>query len=271
MKRTLGILAALILALTCLSPLATAETVKVKVGVVGENNEQWEQVIIPALKAEGIEIELVKFSDYIIPNQALADGEVDLNAFQHYNFMNKWSKEHGVELVAVAETLIAPLCVYSQKITSLDEVKDGDGVAIMNDVVNEARALRMLAATGLITLREDITELATVADITENPKNLKFFEVEAAMTANLLNDPQIAFGFLNGTHAKDAGYTNDRALLMEQYDPENPDMRGIINVIAARADRADDPAFARIAEVYRSDEVKALFDTVYKGVYIPAW
>lgn len=269
MKKILAL--ALALALSLSLSLALAETTHVKVGVVGENNEQWEQVIIPTLAEEGIEIELVKFSDYIIPNQALADGDVDLNAFQHYNFMNNWSSEHGVELVAVCDTLIAPLCIYSSKYTSLDEIKDGDGIAIMNDVVNEARALRMLEATGLITLKDDITELATVADIAENPKNLVFNEMEAALTASAMSDPSIAIAFLNGTHAKDAGLTNDQALYMEQYDPENPDMHGIINVIAARADRADDPVFARIAEVYHSDEVRALFDTVYKGVYIPAW
>lgn len=269
MKKILALALALALCLTC--ALSLAETTHVKVGVVGENNEQWEQVIIPTLEKEGIEIELVKFSDYIIPNQALADGDVDLNAFQHYNFMNNWSAEHGTELVAVCDTLIAPLCIYSQKYTSLDEVKDGDGVAIMNDVVNEARALRMLEAAGLIKLKDDITELATVADIAENPKNLVFNEMEAALTASAMSDPSIAIAFLNGTHAKDAGLTNDQALYMEQYDPSNPDMKGIINVIAARADRADDPVFARIAEVYHSDEVRALFDTVYKGVYIPAW
>lgn len=269
MKKLLAL--ALALALSLSLSLALAETTHVKVGVVGENNEQWEQVIIPTLAEEGIEIELVKFSDYIIPNQALADGDVDLNAFQHYNFMNNWSSEHGVELVAVCDTLIAPLCIYSSKYASLDEIKDGDGIAIMNDVVNEARALRMLEATGLITLKDDITELATVADIAENPKNLVFNEMEAALTASAMSDPSIAIAFLNGTHAKDAGLTNDQALYMEQYDPENPDMHGIINVIAARADRADDPVFARIAEVYHSDEVRALFDTVYKGVYIPAW
>ncbi len=269
----LAVLVVLVLALLAVFvlPGLLRGPTRIKVGVVGENNQQWEQVIIPTLKKEGIEIELVKFSDYIIPNQALADGDVDLNAFQHYNFMNKWSKEHNVELVAIAETLIAPLCIYSRKIASLDEVKDGDGVAIMNDVVNEARALRMLESAGLIKLREGITEYATVADIAENPRGLQFFEMEAAMTASSLNDPAIAFGFLNGTHAKDAGFTNDQALLMEQYDPNNPDMHGIINVIAARADRADDPVFKRIAEAYRSDEVRALFDTVYKGVYLPAW
>ena len=267
MKKLLSLALAAVLCLSC--ALALAETVKV--GVVGENNEQWEQVITPTLAKEGIDIELVKFSDYIIPNEALANGDVDLNAFQHYNFMNNWSKEHGVELVAVCDTLIAPLCIYSQKYTSLDEIKDGDGIAIMNDVVNEARALRMLEATGLIKLKDDITDLATVADIEENPKHLVFNEMEAALTASAMSDPSIAIAFLNGTHAKDAGLTNDQALYMEQYDPNNPDMHGIINVIAARADRADDPVFARIAEVYHSDEVRALFDTVYKGVYIPAW
>ena len=262
---------ALALCLCLLSVAALAETTHVKVGVVGENNEQWEQVIIPTLAQEGIEIELVKFSDYIIPNQALANGDVDLNAFQHYDFMEQWSEDYGVELVAVCDTLIAPLCIYSQKYTSLDELQDGDGVAIMNDVVNEARALRMLEAAGLIKLDENITELATVADIVENPKNLQFSEMEAALTASAMSDPSIAIAFLNGTHAKDAGLSNDQALYMEQYDPDNPDMHGIINVIAARADRADDPVFARIAEVYHSDEVRTLFDTVYKGVYIPAW
>ena len=269
MKKTLAFVLALALCLC--SVLALAETVKVKVGVVGENNEQWEQVIIPTLAKEGIEIELVKFSDYIMPNIALADGEVDLNAFQHYNFMNNWSAENGTELVAVCDTLIAPLCIYSEKYTSLDEVKEGDGIAIMNDVVNEARALRMLEAAGLIKLDENITELATVADIVENPKNLQFFEMEAALTASMMSDPSVHIAFLNGTHAKDAGLSNDQALYMEQYDPNNPDMHGIINVIAARADRADDPVFARIAEAYHSDEVRALFDTVYAGGYIPAW
>ncbi len=270
MKRIFTALLALTLCFTTAACLAE-DVVKVKVGVVGENNEQWEQVIIPALKEEGIEIELVKFSDYIIPNEALASGDVDLNAFQHYNFMNNWSKEHGVELVAVCDTLIAPLCIYSEKYTALDDLKEGDGVAIMNDVVNEARALRMLEAAGLIKLEEGITELATVADIAENPLNLAFNEMEAALTASAMSDPSIAIAFLNGTHAKDAGLSNDQALYMEEYDPNNPDMHGIVNVIAARADRAEEPVFKRIAEVYQSDAVRELFDTVYKGVYIPAW
>ena len=275
MKKILAWVLALSLLLCGAAFAEEAEEVHVKVGVVGENNEQWEQVIIPTLAEEGIIIELVKFSDYIIPNQALAQGEIDMNAFQHYDFMNNWNEEnsaaYGVTLVGLCDTLIAPLCVYSDKITSLDELKEGDQIAIMNDVVNEARALRMLASTGLITLSEDSTELATVADIAENPLGLEFVEMEAALTPTAMKDPAIAIAFLNGTHAKDAGLTNDQALLVEEFDFDDESMHGIVNNIAVRADDIDNPVYQRIAEVYQSDEVRALFDTVYAGVYLPAW
>ena len=275
MKKILAWVLALSLLLCGAAFAEEAEEVHVKVGVVGENNEQWEQVIIPTLAEEGIIIELVKFSDYIIPNQALAQGEIDMNAFQHYDFMNNWNEEnsaaYGVTLVGLCDTLIAPLCIYSDKITSLDELKEGDQIAIMNDVVNEARALRMLASTGLITLSEDSTELATVADIAENPLGLEFVEMEAALTPTALTEPAIAIAFLNGTHAKDAGLTNDQALLVEEFDFDDESMHGIVNNIAVRADDIDNPVYQRIAEVYQSDEVRALFDTVYAGVYLPAW
>ena len=275
MKKILAWVLALSLLLCGAAFAEEAEEVHVKVGVVGENNEQWEQVIIPTLAEEGIIIELVKFSDYIIPNQALAQGEIDMNAFQHYDFMNNWNEEnsaaYGVTLVGLCDTLIAPLCIYSDKITSLDELKEGDQIAIMNDVVNEARALRMLAGTGLITLSEDSTELATVADIAENPLGLEFVEMEAALTPTAMKDPAIAIAFLNGTHAKDAGLTNDQALLVEEFDFDDESMHGIVNNIAVRADDIDNPVYQRIAEVYQSDEVRALLDTVYAGVYLPAW
>ena len=275
MKKILAWVLALSLLLCGAAFAEEAEEVHVKVGVVGENNEQWEQVIIPTLAEEGIIIELVKFSDYIIPNQALAQGEIDMNAFQHYDFMNNWNEEnsaaYGVTLVGLCDTLIAPLCIYSDKITSLDELKEGDQIAIMNDVVNEARALRMLASTSLITLSEDSTELATVADIAENPLGLEFVEMEAALTPTAMKDPAIAIAFLNGTHAKDAGLTNDQALLVEEFDFDDESMHGIVNNIAVRADDIDNPVYQRIAEVYQSDEVRALFDTVYAGVYLPAW
>ncbi len=261
----------LVLLVALLIPFSVLAETTVKIGVVGESNEQWEQLIIPKLKEEGIIIELVKFSDYVIPNQALMEGEIDLNAFQHHNFLNDWNERYGGDIVAIADTHAEPLCVYSEKIKSLEKLKDGDSIAIMNDPVNEARALRMFAKSGLIKLREDNDELATVNDIIENKLNLVFVEMEAALTPNALHDPQIAAGFLNGNHARDAGYLNKDSLLMEEYDPDNKEMYGIVNVIAAREARKDEPVFARIIEVFHSDEMRELFKRVYDGIYIPAF
>ena len=147
MKKLLSLVLA---ALFCLSACALAEEtpVTVKVGVVGSTNEQWTDVLVPKLAEEGINIEIVTFSDYVMPNIALASGDIDLNAFQHYNFLENWNDEnaetYGTKLVPIGETLIAPLSMYSDKYASVDEIQEGDTILVMNDVVNEARALNML-------------------------------------------------------------------------------------------------------------------------------
>lgn len=121
----------------------------VRLGVVGENNEQWTPVI-NRLAEEGITLELVKFADYTLPNQALADGEIDLNSFQHYAYLNNEIKDKGLDLTVIGETVIAPLGVYSERIDSLDQLKEGDQIAIPNDATNEGRALKLLETAGLI-------------------------------------------------------------------------------------------------------------------------
>lgn len=271
MKKAVALVLALVLALGAIS--AMAETTKVKIGVVGANKYQWEDVIIPNLEKEGIEIELVTFSNYQLPNQALADGEIDLNAFQHYNFMNNWSKENGAELVAIGETFVAPLCLYSNKITSIDEFKDGDTIAIMSDAVNETRALRILETIGLIKISEDAGALLTAADVDLEASKVKlnFFEIEAAFTPSSLNDDTITAAFVNADHATDAGLSSKNALYKEQFDPENETMQGIINIIAARAEDAENPVYLRIVEEYHTDAVKELLETIYLDNYIPMW
>lgn len=256
-------------------PVLAEETVTVKVGVVGSTNEQWTQVLVPALAKEGINIELVEFSDYVMPNIALAQGDIDMNAFQHYNFLNNWNNEnsetYGCKLAAIGETLIAPLSLYSAKYASIEELKDGDTIAIMNDPVNEARALRVLEANGIITLSDDITENATIIDIVENPLNLKFYEVDASMVGSMLPDPSIAVGFMNGQYATQAGYAHESAILVEAFDKENPEQHGIINVIAVREEDQENETYLRIAEAYQCDEVKEVFDTLYAGSFLAAW
>ncbi|MBQ5771458.1 MAG: MetQ/NlpA family ABC transporter substrate-binding protein [Clostridia bacterium] len=272
MKKILALLVVLVLSL---SLAASAETAYVKVGVVGSTNEQWTDVLVPMLKEEGIEIEIVFFSDYVMPNIALASGEIDMNAFQHYNFMNNWNTEnaetYGNTLAAIGETLIAPLSLYSDKYDSVEEIQKGDTILVMNDVVNEARALQMLASLGLITLADDLTSYATVLDIIDNPLELNIVELDAATIGSQMADSSVAAGFMNGQYATQAGYPHEEAIAVEAFDPENPDQHGIVNIIAVCEKDLENPVYKRIAEAYQCEEVAEVFATLYAGSFVPAW
>ncbi len=249
------------------SAAASAEQTTIRLGVVGENNEYWTPVI-NRLADEGVTLELVKFSDYTQPNQALADGEIDLNAFQHYAYLNNEIADKGLDLTVIGETIIAPLGVYSDKITSLDELKDGDSIAIPSDATNGGRALKLLEASGVITVDPAAGYTPEVGDITDNPKNIQFIEVEAAGTAALL--PDVAAAVINGGHAVDNGLdpTTD-AIYLESVSEgsDNP----YINVIVARTADKDNELYKKVVEYFHSDEVAQVIKDVYKGAYIPAW
>lgn len=249
------------------SAAASAEQTAIRLGVVGENNEYWTPVI-NRLADEGVTLELVKFSDYTQPNQALADGEIDLNAFQHYAYLNNEIADKGLDLTVIGETIIAPLGVYSDKITSLDELKDGDSIAIPSDATNGGRALKLLEAGGVITVDPAAGYTPEVGDITDNPKNIQFIEVEAAGTAALL--PDVAAAVINGGHAVDNGLdpTTD-AIYLESVSEgsDNP----YINVIVARTADKDNELYKKVVEYFHSDEVAQVIKDVYKGAYIPAW
>lgn len=246
---------------------AAAEQSVIKLGVVGENNEQWTPVI-DRLAEEGVTLELVKFSDYTQPNQALADGEIDLNAFQHYAYLYNEIEDKGLDLTVIGETIIAPLGIYSDKITSLDELQSGDSIAIPSDATNGGRALKLLEAAGLITVDPDAGYTPEVADITDNPLSLEFIEVEAAGTAALL--PDVAAAVINGGHAVDNGLnpTTD-AIYLESVEEgsDNP----YINIIVARTEDKDNPLYLKVVEYFRTDEVAQVIADTYKGAYIPTW
>jgi D-methionine transport system substrate-binding protein len=239
----------------------------VKIGVVGENNEVWTPVI-EALKKEGVRVELVKFSEYVLPNRALEDGEIDLNAFQHYAYLNNEINTKGYKLSPIGETLLAPLGLYSRKVKSVSEIKAGDKIAIPNDLVNEGRALRVLEKAGLITIPEAAGPTPFLTDITDNPLKLEFIEVEAAQTPRLL--PDVAASIINGGHAVDAGLNPERdsiALERQTEGAQNP----YINIIAARTADKDNPLYLRIVQEYHTDAVRNVIQTEYKGAYIPAF
>ena len=267
MKKILSLTLAFALILGITAIPALAEPAVIKIGVVGENNEQWEY-IASVLKEEGIIIELVKFADYSLPNPALNDGEIDLNAFQHYAFLNNQSEALGLDLSAVGTTLIAPLGLYSQKIKSVDELKEGDKVALPNDATNGGRALKVLETTGLIAVDPEAGYLPEVSDITENKLNLEFVEVEAAQTAGLLSD--VAAAFINGGHAVDNGYFPAKDAILIETVAEGSDNPYVNILVALTADK-DNPLYQRILEVYHTDEVAEIFATAYKGAYLPAW
>ena len=257
----------LILALTGCTAESNADNEIIKVGVVGENNEAWEQVIKNVSK-DGIDVELVKFSDYSQVNQALVDGEIDLNSFQHYAYLEKEKEDKGFELSVIGETLIAPLGVYSNTLADIKDIKVGGKIAIPNDATNEGRALKLLESAGLIKVNEDAGYTPTLSDITENTKNIEFVEVEAGQTARLL--PDVDASVINGGHAIDAGLNcKEDAIYTETVEvgSDNP----YINVIVANTADKDNETYKKLVDEYRTEEIANLIDEVYQGAYVPTW
>lgn len=241
----------------------------VKIGVVGANNEQWKPVI-ENMKKKGCEVELVQFTDYVVPNQALSEGDIDLNAFQHKAFLENWNKENNGDLVSIGDTLIAPLSLYSKKWKSLDEIPDNAKIAIPNDATNGGRALKVLEQGGLLKIDPKVGWNAQKKDIIENPKNIEIVEVEASQTAALL--PDVDAAIINGAHAVDNGLNPEKdALLVENWKSNEERGNPYVNVIAARAKDAKDPTYLEIVKQYQTPEVAEIIKTVYKGAYIPAF
>lgn len=199
-----------------------ATTVKIAtVNRSGSEEARWDKVQ-ELVKKDGIKLEFTEFTDYSQPNKATADGEVDLNAFQHYNFLNNWNKENGKDLVAIADTYISPIRLYSgkngeeNKYTKVEEIPNNGEIAIPNDATNESRALYLLQSAGLIKLDVSGTELATVANVKENPKNLKITELDASQTARALTSVDAAV--VNNTFVTEAKLDYKKALFKEQAD-----------------------------------------------------
>ena len=241
-----------------------AEKTVLKIGVNGTDFRLWDN-LNERLAEYNIEVEPVSFSDYVKPNIALADGEIDLNAFQHELYFEDFIKQHSLDLSSIGYTFIAPLGLYSSKITSLDEVKDGATVAIPNDATNGGRALLLLESAGLITLDGTDKVTPTTKNITENPKNLEFVAMESVQIPRSLAD--VDLGAINGGAATDAGLYD----YIYREDPEQENAQQYFNVIAVRTEDKDKEVFKKIMEVYHTDETKKAIEEIYSGAYIPVW
>lgn len=241
----------------------------IKVGVIGENNETWEDVATRYKEDTGREIEIVSFSEYREPNEALLSKDIDINAFQHKIFLENFNNEAGSDIVSIGDTAIAPLGIYSSKIKSLDELEDGAKVTLPDDPSNGARALFLLQSAGLIKVNGQEGDLITLADVTDNPKNLELIELSAAQTARSLDDADIAV--INSGLAVDAGFIpTEDAIYLEDYKDENKNI--YVNVIACLKENKDSKTLNDIVKNYfQTKETAKIIDETSKGSSVPVF
>lgn len=240
------------------------ETVTLKVGASPLPHAKILEHIKPALEKEGVNLEIVEFTDYVLPNTQVDSKEIDANFFQHKPYLDNQIKERKLDLESVIAVHVEPLGAYSKTIESADELKDGSVVAIPNDPSNAGRALTLLSKNGVIKLNDESKLEATAKDIVENPKNLEFKEVEAAMLPRMLDELDLAV--INTNYALEAGLdpTKD-ALFIE--DKDNP----YANLLVARPDNKDSDAIQKLAKALTSEDVKTFIEEEYKGAVIPAF
>ena len=218
----------------------------------------------PMLKAEGIDLKVVEFTDYVKPNLALNDKELDANFFQHEPYLDKFNAEHGTDLGSVAKVHLEPMGIYSHKIKNLNELADGAKVAIPNDPTNGGRALLILQKAGLITLKTGDSITATVQDITENKKNLQFVELEAAQIPRSVDDVDIAL--INTNFAMEGGFNPLKdALYIESKDSP------YANILVVRKGDENRPEIQKLVKALQSPEIKKFIEDKYQGAIVPAF
>ncbi|WP_413518051.1 MetQ/NlpA family ABC transporter substrate-binding protein [Carnobacterium maltaromaticum] len=241
---------------------------KVKIGVVSESAiEIWKDVA-KRLKDQNIDLEVVEFTDYNQPNIALENGDIDLNAFQHVAFLEDFNKNNDADLTPIGFTFVSPLGIYSEKIKDIKELKDGDSIAIPNDVTNGGRALLLLQALDLIKLDTKAAS-PTVNDITENTKNIQIKELDAAQTARSLQD--VAAAVVNTNYAVDAGFSPKKDALYLDTDNISEVKDIYKNVIAARKADKDNKVYKKVVAEYQTEATKKLIDSTTNGTDIPIW
>ena len=277
-KRIFGLLVVVILAFSILPPgcgrdsdeelalPAAGETVTIVVGATPTPHAQILEQVVDVLYEEGIILEIVEFTDFVLPNLALNDGELHANYFQHRPYMESFNNEHGTNVVPVGGIHYEPLGIYPGRSDDLSDIPEGAIIAIPNDVTNAARALNLLEANGLITLAEGAGLLATSRDIVYNPHNIEIYEVAAAQLARIL--PDVNFAVINGNFALQAGLTVERDALASE-DPESEAAQTYMNVVAARAGYEDNPVILRLVEVIQSEEIRQFILDNFQGAVVP--
>ncbi|UFZ05098.1 MetQ/NlpA family ABC transporter substrate-binding protein [Bradyrhizobium ontarionense] len=258
MRSSLAAVAAL------LSLVIPARGETIRVGVTAGPHAEIIDVVKKVGAERGLDIKVVEFTDYVIPNQALALGDLEANSFQHEPYLKNQISKTGWKIVKVATTIASPQGVYSQKYKSLAELPDGARVAIANDPSNGARGLMILALHGVIKLKDAGNVAATVADISDNPKKLKFVELDAAQLPRALADVDLVS--INNNYAVQAGLNPAKDAIARE-NAEGP----WVNILAVREEDKDKSWVKQLIEAYQSEPVKAFLETRFKGTYIATW
>jgi D-methionine transport system substrate-binding protein len=253
-----------LVSVAALAVWASANAETIKVGVTAGPHAQVLEIAKKVAATKGLDIKIVEFSDYIVPNAALAAGDLEANSYQNQPFLDQQNKDRGYNIVPAGLTLNFPLGIYSKKYKTWAEVPNGAQIAIQNDPTNGGRSLLLLQDKGVIKLKNGVGFRPTILDIVSNPKKLRFTEIDAAQTPRSLDDVDAAA--VNTNFAIPAGLNPQKdALLME--DPKGP----YVNFIAIRAADKDKPWVKTLVESYQSPEVKAFVETKFQGAVLASW
>ena len=262
-KKIFALTLALVLALS-LAACGGKKTTTLKVAASPTPHAEILNQCVGLLKEQGIDLVVTEYSDYVVPNTAVEDGDEDANYFQHVPYLDNFNAERGTHLVSVAGVHIEPMGLYAGNSASLDAIPDGGKVAVPNDPTNEGRALLLLEAQGLIKLKDSSNLEATPNDIAENPKNLEFVELEAAQVPAALDEVDIAA--INSNYALGAGLNPvEDALVIEAADSP------YVNVLVVKEGSENSEAVQALVKALQSDTVKDFINSTYNGAVVPAF
>jgi len=249
----------------CSGDTSGEETKKVKIGISGTDTQTWDYVSEKAAK-EGIDIEIVSFSDYVQPNTALADGELDANSFQTVAYFDEFIKEHDLDLVPIATTYLAPMAIYSNNYKDVKDIPEGAKIALPNDVSNQGRALVLLQEAGFIKLVDNYDGLGSIEEsVVENPKNIELIPTAPAQIPRALAD--VDAGVINNGFARDAGLNP----LNDSIFHEDETAYDYLNIIAVNEEDKDDETLNRIAELFQEEDTAEFVEKEYGGTLIPTF
>lgn len=250
-----------------LSACSPDEDNKVKVAInTGPDEAIWQVVQKVAKDKYNLDLEVISFNDYVLPNEALRNKDVDANAFQSLPYLEDQTKERGYKFAVVGKTFIFPIAAYSHKIKNIKELQDGATVTISNEATTLGRSLLLLQAQGFIKLKEGVGYLPTTLDIIENPKKLKLVEVDTPQLTRTLDDPNVSLSIINTNFSAQAGLSAARdGLFME--DAASP----YVNALVAREDNKDSEKVQKLKDAFQSQQVADKAQEVYKGDAIKAW